>query len=159
MSNLIYLTLKGEKQGLISAGCSSFDSIGNKYQSSHKDQIMIYSLTHSMSREEHIAHMPINIIKPIDKSTPMLGIAISNNERLDLLFDLYRTSSDGGQEKFFSIEARKSHIKHIGVNYPHIITHEGNQPEEMISFSYDDIKWTHHIAGTTGYSIRHDMFY
>ncbi len=32
MSNLIYATIKGKNQGLISAGCSTFDSIGNKYQ-------------------------------------------------------------------------------------------------------------------------------
>ena len=30
MANLIYLTLNGEKQGLISAGCCSLDSVGNK---------------------------------------------------------------------------------------------------------------------------------
>ncbi len=38
MANLIYLTLKGRKQGLISAGCSSIDSIGNKGQVNHTDQ-------------------------------------------------------------------------------------------------------------------------
>ncbi len=32
MANLVYLTLNGELQGLISAGCSSLDSIGNKAQ-------------------------------------------------------------------------------------------------------------------------------
>ncbi len=42
MSDLIYLTLKGRKQGLISAGCSSIDSIGNKGQLDHTDQIFIY---------------------------------------------------------------------------------------------------------------------
>ncbi len=135
MANLIYLTLKGEKQGLISAGCSTYDSIGNKYQSGHTDQIMIYSLTHSMNREQHIIHLPINIIKPIDKSSPLLGMAASSDEELYLLFDLYRTAGNGSQEKYFSIEARKAKIKHIGINYPHAITHEGNQPEEMLSFS------------------------
>jgi type VI secretion system Hcp family effector len=32
MANDIFLTLKGAKQGLISAGCSTKDSIGNLYQ-------------------------------------------------------------------------------------------------------------------------------
>ncbi|CAQ83559.1 conserved hypothetical protein [Photorhabdus asymbiotica] len=32
MANLIYLTIKGKTQGLLSSGCSSIDSIGNKYQ-------------------------------------------------------------------------------------------------------------------------------
>lgn len=49
MSDIIYLTLKGNKQGLISAGCSSYDSIGNKYQENHKDQILIYSAMYDLS--------------------------------------------------------------------------------------------------------------
>lgn len=32
MANLIYASIDGEKQGLISAGCSTLDSIGNRYQ-------------------------------------------------------------------------------------------------------------------------------
>jgi type VI secretion system Hcp family effector len=32
MANLVYLTLNGQLQGLISAGCSSLASIGNKAQ-------------------------------------------------------------------------------------------------------------------------------
>ncbi|HBB5124697.1 TPA: type VI secretion system tube protein Hcp, partial [Escherichia coli] len=42
MANLIYLTLNGDNQGLISSGCSSQPSIGNKAQTAHIDQIMIY---------------------------------------------------------------------------------------------------------------------
>ena len=32
MSNIIYLSIKGKIQGLISEGCGSYASIGNKYQ-------------------------------------------------------------------------------------------------------------------------------
>ncbi len=44
MANIIYLTLKGKKQGLISAGCGSLNSIGNNYQHGHENEIFIYSL-------------------------------------------------------------------------------------------------------------------
>lgn len=44
MANLIYLTLNGDNQGLISSGCSSQPSIGNKAQTAHIDQIMIYEI-------------------------------------------------------------------------------------------------------------------
>ncbi|MGJ0576946.1 type VI secretion system tube protein TssD [Xenorhabdus bovienii] len=43
MSYMIYLTLNGKKQGLISAGCSTLDSIGNRYQKGHEDQIQVLS--------------------------------------------------------------------------------------------------------------------
>lgn len=36
MADIIYLTLKGNRQGLISSGCSGYDSIGNKYQDKHR---------------------------------------------------------------------------------------------------------------------------
>ncbi|SUI03967.1 type VI secretion system effector, Hcp1 family [Salmonella enterica subsp. indica] len=43
MANPVYLTLNGEFQGLISAGCSSMPSISNKAQLTHQDQIMVTS--------------------------------------------------------------------------------------------------------------------
>ncbi len=38
MANISYLSLSGETQGLISAGCSTLDSVGNKAQPEHKDK-------------------------------------------------------------------------------------------------------------------------
>ncbi len=37
MSNLIYLKINGQNQGLISAGCGGRDSIGIKEQNGHED--------------------------------------------------------------------------------------------------------------------------
>ncbi|PSH23591.1 hypothetical protein B7R74_02860 [Yersinia pseudotuberculosis] len=70
MANLIYLTLKGKKQGLISSGCSSLDSIGNKCQTDHANEILIYSLSHSLTREQNSSRHPVIIQKYIDKSSP-----------------------------------------------------------------------------------------
>lgn len=53
MANISYLSLSGETQGLISAGCSTLDSVGNKAQPEHKDQIMVYALMHSISRSQN----------------------------------------------------------------------------------------------------------
>ena len=35
MANISYLSLSGETQGLISAGCSTLDSVGNKAHPHH----------------------------------------------------------------------------------------------------------------------------
>ncbi len=56
MANISYLSLSGETQGLISAGCSTLDSVGNKAQPEHKDQIMVYALMHSISRSQNVNH-------------------------------------------------------------------------------------------------------
>ncbi|MDX7999041.1 Hcp family type VI secretion system effector [Xenorhabdus sp. Reich] len=156
MANIIYITVNGKKQGLISAGCSTYDSIGNKYQEEHKDKILVYSVDHDVSRDQNVNHHPITITKPIDKSSPLLGVAISDNENLHCEIDIYRNSSSGGLEKFYSIKLTNATIKNISVHYPNSLNHNDMQPYESITISYDSITWTHHTAGTSGYSIRED---
>lgn len=70
MANPVYLTLNGELQGLISSGCSSMPSIGNKAQIAHQDQIMVMSLSHGLSRAQNVNHQELTITKPVDKSSP-----------------------------------------------------------------------------------------
>lgn len=60
MSSLIYVSLNGKKQGLISAGCSSFDSIGNRTQTGHEDQAQVLELDHSITREQNVQHHPVH---------------------------------------------------------------------------------------------------
>ena len=43
MANIIYATVTGEKQGMISAGCGTSASIGNKYQINHTDEILSFN--------------------------------------------------------------------------------------------------------------------
>ena len=76
MANISYLSLSGETQGLISAGCSTLDSVGNKAQPEHKDQIMVYALMHSISRSQNVNHHELIITKPVDKSSPLLAKAL-----------------------------------------------------------------------------------
>ena len=54
MANHGYMTITGIIQGLISAGCSTQDSIGNKCQTAHTDEIMILSSNHNMVNIENI---------------------------------------------------------------------------------------------------------
>lgn len=86
MSNLIYASINGKRQGLISAGCSSLDSIGNRCQAGHENQVQVLGLNHSISREQNVSHHPVQFIKPIDKSSPLLGVAITENEPIDIIF-------------------------------------------------------------------------
>lgn len=41
MANHGYMTITGKSQGLISAGCSTQDSIGNKCQAAHTDEMQV----------------------------------------------------------------------------------------------------------------------
>ncbi|HBB4296947.1 TPA: type VI secretion system tube protein Hcp, partial [Escherichia coli] len=47
MSNIVYLTVTGEQQGSISAGCGTSESTGNRWQSGHEDEIFTFSFLNS----------------------------------------------------------------------------------------------------------------
>ncbi|EFO0323496.1 Hcp family type VI secretion system effector [Escherichia albertii] len=159
MANLIYLTLNGQNQGLISAGCSSLDSIGNKAQLVHLDQIMVYELTHSLSRDQNVNHHSVTIKKPIDKSSPLLGKAINDNEILTCSFDFYRTNRFGINEKYYKLTLTKARIRDISFSVAHVIIDNDIQPQESLSFIYETINWEHCIAGTSAYSLWHERIY
>ncbi len=159
MANLIYLTITGEKQGLISAGCSSLDSIGNKAQLSHLDQIMVYELNHGLSRDHNVNHHTVTIKKPIDKSSPLLGKAINDNEILTCNFDLYRTNRFGINEKYYNLKLTNARISDINFSIAHVVIDSDMQPQESISFIYESIIWEHCIAGTSAYSLWNERIY
>lgn len=152
MANVIYASVIGEKQGLISSGCGTHASIGNKYQSNHRDEIFVLQFDHSMSRERNVIHHPVKFYKPIDKSSPLLSSAISENEELSVVFDFYRTRVGGGIERYYTINLQHAHLYNISSCYPHVLTHAGNQPEEVVILNYKNITWKHLIAGTEAYS-------
>ena len=136
MANISYLSLSGETQGLISAGCSTLDSVGNKAQPEHKDQIMVYALMHSISRSQNVNHHELIITKPVDKSSPLLAKALSDKEKMAICeFILYRTSKAG-----------------IYFVTPHAVLEKELEPQERIAFIYEDISWEHTLAGTNAMS-------
>lgn len=130
MSVIIYASVNGTRQGLISAGCSSFDSIGNRSQNGHEDQMQILGMNHSITREQNVEHHPITIIKPIDKSSPLLGVAISNNEFLEATFYFYRINSAGQLELYYEIKLTDASIIDITCVYPHSIKNNEMMPHE-----------------------------
>ncbi|MDE9466317.1 Hcp family type VI secretion system effector [Xenorhabdus bovienii] len=156
MSYMIYLTLNGKKQGLISAGCSTLDSIGNRYQKGHEDQIQVLSLNHAISRQQNVSHQPIQFIKPIDKSSPLLAMAIDSNESLNGGFIFYRTSQTGQLELFYEVKITEATITDISCVYPHSINDHDMMPYEKATLNYKSISWNHVTAGTSAYSIWED---
>ncbi|MFH5069045.1 type VI secretion system tube protein TssD [Enterobacter cloacae complex sp. 2024EL-00215] len=144
MSNIIYLTLEGDIQGKISAGCGSQASVGNRYQLGHEDEIFVFSLTQAVAGANGgIHHHVLQFCKLLDKSSPLLNNAINNNERLKLTFDIYRTNKYGHMEKFYLIELRGATLQSV-----YQTVKMNNMPYEYISVNYDYILSRHLIAGT-----------
>ena len=155
MANHGYMRVTGNIQGLISAGCSTQQSIGNKCQTAHMDEIMVLSYTHNMLNIGNIdkpTHSPIIITKNIDKASPLLAQALSNREEINCTVSFYRVSSFGMQEKFYSVSINGAIIADLTLEMPHAILQSDAEPQEHIALRYRDITWTHHAAGTSGYS-------
>lgn len=155
MANHGYMRITGKRQGLISAGCSGVESIGNKCQIGHLDEIMVLAYSHNMTTgndggvsDGRGKHLPVMITKYIDKSSPLLASALHEREEVECTINFYRTSPAGGQDKYYSIQLTGAKIAHISLQVPHAIHLNDAQPQELVSIRYRDIRWTHIHAGT-----------
>ncbi|MDQ3203215.1 MAG: Hcp family type VI secretion system effector [Pseudomonadota bacterium] len=155
MASHSYMTITGKHQGLISAGCSGFDSIGNKCQLTHMDEIMVLAYSHDMvagqeggNQAGRGKHMPIMLTKAIDKSSPLLASALHAGEEVECVINLFRTASAGGQERYFSIHLTGARIAHISQQVPHAIRMNDAEPQEHVSIRYREIAWAH-VPGAT----------
>ena len=153
MANHAYMTITGATQGLISAECSTQSSIGNKCQAGHLNEIMVLAYSHNMANTTRAIHNPVLITKNIDKSSPLIARAMATMEKVDCTIDFYRTSSFGTQEKYYTVEIKEGIIADLTLELPHVILSGDAQPQEHVAFRYKDITWTHHGAGTSGYSL------
>ncbi|MBK3476984.1 Hcp family type VI secretion system effector [Pseudomonas sp. MF6751] len=155
MANHGYMTISGKSQGLISAKCSTQDSIGNKWQEGHCDEIMVLSFHHNMANRGNVrasSHGPIAITKNIDKSSPLLAVALSNREELNCVINFYRIAQSGWHEKYYSVDIRGCIITDLTVDVPHSVLHIDAEAQEHVALKYREIIWTHHKAGTSGFS-------
>jgi len=154
MAHIAYLTLRGAKQGLISGGCNTKDSMGNRYQENHTDQITVLACNFSMSKapQQHsVTHNGIQITKPIDKSTPLLATAFARQEYLECDIYFYRINEKGHYERFYSFALQKAVISGVDSDSPHTVLTPGEEMNETISFRYAGIQVEHLLCGTMAY--------
>ncbi len=157
-----YLTIEGAKQGPITSGTFTEDSVGNIFQEGHEDEILVQAFKHQViiPRDPQSGqptgqrvHQPLTITKVFDKSSPLLYQALTSGERLNTcVLKWYRTSSSGTQEHYFTIELEDAIIVDIAAYMPNCqdpgLSHFTHL--EDVSFTYRKITWTHEVAGTSG---------
>lgn len=121
MANQGYRTITGNAQGVISAGCSTQESIGNTYQTTHTDEIMVPPYSHNMTNVGNInkqTHHPIPTTKNVNKSSPLLAQALSIREEINRIISFYPALSFGKLEKLYSISINDGifadqHLKYL----------------------------------------------
>lgn len=144
MSNIVYLKLIGEQQGDFSDGCGTTDSVGNRWQQNHVDEIFVFSLGAGITNRGKGANLQgLTFSKQIDKSSPLLANAINNNENIFLEFWFYRINRYGQWETYYYIQLRGASISSIQMR---VIKDEIDT--ETISVDYDYILSKHLISNT-----------
>lgn len=157
-----YLSITGATQGPITQGASTAESVGNKYQDNHADEILVEAFEHSL----HIptdpqsgqpsgqrVHNALQITKCFDKTSPLLYQALANGERLTTCeIKWYRTSKEGKQEHYFTTSLEDAVIVDIRSYMPNCQDpkSEAFTHLEDVDFRYRKITWTHEGAGTSG---------
>ncbi|OQW92660.1 MAG: hypothetical protein BWK78_00975 [Thiotrichaceae bacterium IS1] len=162
MPGAVYISIQGSKQGNITAGGNSSDSMGNKYQSNHTDESTVLSFDHRITVPRdprhgqptgQRVHEVLRIRKPLDKASPLLGNAVAKGEVLTKVeIKFWRTNVQGQQEHYYTIKLTDAIIVDITAETPLLSDKElgFRDHEEFISFSYLKIEWEHVIAGTNG---------
>ena len=157
-----YMKITGAKQGAITSGTFTDESVGNIWQEGHEDEILVQAFEHQVTIPKdpqsgqpsgQRVHKPLKITKVYDKSSPLLYAALTSGENLtECEISWYRTSSTGVQEKYFSHKLIDARITNITAYMPNC--QDPNMAQfthlEEVEFSYRKITWTHEIASTSG---------
>ena len=96
-------------------------------------------------------HEPIEIVKRIDKASPLLAKALCKNEKVEGTFKFFRPSpkGDGATEQFFTIEIKGGRIDAIERHSPSAIDPAESMapPLETVRFVYHTIRWVYEPTG------------
>ncbi|WP_075202136.1 MULTISPECIES: type VI secretion system tube protein TssD [Serratia] len=153
MSDLIYMKVEGKSQGVISQNASSFSSIGNKHQIGHEDECYLYQVNSSGYRDlaANIGHM--SLTKLIDGATPLLSLALSNGEELNIEISFYRHTGTQSCELYFKSLFRKAYITQQNIS----MGNDSAQSDmETLMVRYGSVTHKHVTANTHGYIVWSD---
>jgi type VI secretion system secreted protein Hcp len=96
---------------------------------------------------------PLEVVKRIDKASPLLMKALVNNEKIDATFKFFRPNpnGDGTTEQFYSVVLKEGHIASVKEYVsPTLDAVTGALPPlEKVAFVFKTISWTYTNGGIT----------
>jgi type VI secretion system secreted protein Hcp len=152
-----YLRLKGQKTG---------DIKGSVTQKGREGKIMVIAASHEIVSPRDAAsglptgkrqHKPIFITKEIDKASPLLHQALSNNETItewELQFwaaQMKAAAGTGAEVQTYTIKLTNASIASIAMRMPNNKDPALMKFEtyEEVGFTYAKIEWTWNDGGVT----------
>ncbi len=144
MAEVAYLKLTDKKSGQwIQGGCQEK---ATKYyievqEFRHKIKVPTHQQTGSATGET--THEPIIIVKPIDRSSPLLQLALNEHHEVEGEIHLYR-SRDGKRSHWYTISFSDARITEIETYKPMVLAKDSDLPDlERLEVRYRKISWQH----------------
>jgi type VI secretion system secreted protein Hcp len=152
MAETVHLYLKAN--GTDIKGESTQTSLGR----ADSIECVAYDQTVNTAREASTGMMtgrrqyqPLVIRKRIDKSSPLIMKALTNNEKIDAVLRFFRPNpaGDGTTEQFYTVELKQGNVAAVKqlVNNTLDTSTVNNPPLEEVSFVFRTIKWTYMNGG------------
>jgi type VI secretion system secreted protein Hcp len=98
-------------------------------------------------------HEPLVVRKRIDKSSPLLARALTQNQVVDGVFKFFRLNptGDGTTQHYYTTEISQGRITAIAqfVTDSASRAELANQPLEEVTFVFNQIAWTYELGGVT----------
>ena len=152
MAETIHLTLKANGNQL--AGESSQHDLGRDKTIEcleFKDRVRTARELGTRAPVGRRVHEPLEIVKRIDSSSPLLAKALCKNEKIEGCFRFYRPSpaGDGTTEQFFTVEICDGRVDSIERHSASAIDPAAamTPPLETVRFVYHTIKWVYEPSG------------
>lgn len=96
---------------------------------------------------------PLKVIKRIDKSSPLLMKALTENAKIDGVFKFFRPNpkGDGTTQQFYTVDVKEGHIASVNQYVPETLHKDwvNYPPLEEVTFIFRTIKWTFTDGGVT----------
>ena len=139
-----YMRITGTTLGEIEGSCNMIGREGS---------IIIYGFGHNIKIPTDPTsglpsgkriHVPLQILKEIDKSTPLLNQALCAGEHLNGRIWFYRIGSEGNEEHYYTIEFEDALITKVAPSLPTVFLPENERYRlmEIVTFTYKKIRWT-----------------
>ena len=147
-----YLRITGETQGEIQGGVT---------QAGREGSIECISFEHTVVSPRDAAsglptgkrqHTPIKLTMPIDKATPLIANAWSNNENLtEVTLRFYRPDATGTEQQYYTISLQNARVSSIRTWKPNTRDPESIALPDMVEVQlvYQRIIWTWEDGGIT----------
>lgn len=144
----IHMIVEGEKQGKIDGSCAMEGREGTILVDALNHTVDIPTSPQDGQPTGKRKHGPLEIVKEIDKSTPLLFMALTKGERCTITLQWYRQAG-ATEEHYFTTKLEDAVIISMRNFIPNVYDAATKEYQHMeaVQFTYRKIIWTHEVDG------------